>query len=70
MSLTLPSWRTFPLTASHVETRLASNSIYAEGQADDLQNLLRDQVGLKDEIVTVEEQWLELTEALELLDTA
>jgi len=52
---------------TEVDTKLADNSTYDENQVGDLQNLVRDQLSLKEEIVSVEEQWLEATETLEEL---
>jgi ATP-binding cassette subfamily F protein 3 len=54
---------------SEVEVKLADNSIYQEDQVGSLQNLVRDQMSLENEITLVEEQWLEGSEALELLNT-
>ncbi len=52
-----------------VESRLADASLYTEaGQSPDLQSLLREQIGLKDEIDQLENEWLEASESLESLD--
>ncbi len=53
-----------------VEEKLGDSSLYAEGgQSPDLQRLLREQLGLKDEIDELEAEWLENSEALESLET-
>ena len=44
---------------------LSDNAIYEQSEVDNLQNLLRDQMGLKDEIETLEEEWFEKSEILE-----
>ena len=48
-----------------VITSLSDNAIYEQSEVDNLQNLLRDQMGLKDEIETLEEEWFEKSEILE-----
>ena len=54
-----------------VESRLADASLYTEaGQSPDLQSLLREQLGLKDEIDQLENEWLEASESLESLDAS
>jgi ATP-binding cassette subfamily F protein 3 len=52
---------------SEVEAKLADSAMYQEDQVSSLQNLVRDQLSLENEITQVEEQWLEGTEALESL---
>ena len=49
-----------------VECALSDPSAYEDGAAD-LQSLLREQIGLKDEIKTLEEDWLDKSTALERL---
>lgn len=54
---------------SEVEEHLADSSLYTEGgQSPDMQRLLREQMGLKEEIDDLEADWLEKSEALEALD--
>ncbi len=51
-----------------VETALSDTSLYSDdgnNQADNLQDLLRSQVSLTEEIAIAEETWLEITEQLE-----
>lgn len=51
-----------------IEAKLADSSLYVEGgQSPDLQRLLREQMGLKDEISELEAEWLEHSEDLEAI---
>ena len=52
---------------SEVDTRLASPNIYNDSENTDLQNLIRDQVSLKEQIHDIESQWLGLHTALEAI---
>lgn len=48
-----------------VDEKLADNRIYESEQEDNLQNLIRDQLSLKEEISLAEEEWLAKTDELE-----
>ncbi|MFT5208411.1 MAG: ATP-binding cassette subfamily F protein 3 [Flavobacterium sp.] len=48
-----------------VDLALAKNTIYEKDNEDNLQNLIRDQMSLKDEIAILEEEWLSKTDLLE-----
>lgn len=51
---------------TEVEEQLADSSLYTEaGQSPDMHRLLREQLGLKEEIDELEAEWLEKSEALE-----
>jgi len=50
---------------TEVDVKLADNSIYESQQEGNLQNLVRDQINLKEEISLVEEEWLMKTNELE-----
>ncbi len=50
-----------------VEMKLAESTGYDQDQIGNLQSLIRDQTTLKDEIAALEEEWLEKTDALDLL---
>ncbi|MGR9091551.1 MAG: ABC-F family ATP-binding cassette domain-containing protein [Gammaproteobacteria bacterium] len=50
---------------AEVNERLADVTLYQDGASGDLQGLLREQLGLKEEISEAEETWLEMSEALE-----
>ena len=52
---------------SEVDTRLASPNIYNDSENTDLQNLIRDQVSLREQIDDIESQWLGLHTALEAI---
>ena len=53
---------------SEVETALASSALYGRDEQADLQRLLREQLGLREEILILEEDWLTKSEALENID--
>jgi len=50
---------------TEVDVKLADNSIYESKQEGNLQNLVRDQISLKEEISLIEEEWLMKTNELE-----
>ena len=50
-----------------VDTDLANPDLYQQGADNNLQRLLRDKLGLEEEIAGLEEQWLEHHEMLEAL---
>ena len=50
---------------TEVDNALSSPEIYRDPQNSDLQNLLRDQLALKDKIQTLEEEWLALETELD-----
>ena len=52
---------------SEVESGLASPDIYKDNENPDLQNLIRDQMALKEQIHAIEGQWLELHGKLETI---
>jgi len=52
-----------------VETSLYDNKLYQEGEQDDLQNLLREQLSLAAQIETLESEWIEKSERLEQLQS-
>ena len=52
---------------TEVEEKLGDESLYAEGGQDGLHTLLREQVGLKEEIEALEEDWLARSGELEQL---
>ncbi len=52
---------------SEVENSLTSPDIYNGGESPDLQNLIRDQVALKEQIHDIESQWMDLNTTLETL---
>jgi ATP-binding cassette subfamily F protein 3 len=47
------------------ELKLYDSSLYSDSPPAELQSLLRDQLALKEEIVQLEEEWLQLSETLE-----
>ena len=51
------------------ETSLYDNKLYQEGEQDDLQNLLREQLSLAAQIETLESEWIEKSERLEQLQS-
>ena len=50
-----------------VDAKLAASTGYDQDQAENLQSLVRDQLGLKEEITILEEEWLEKTHELDLI---
>jgi ATP-binding cassette subfamily F protein 3 len=52
---------------SEVESELAENKTYDADKPDNLQNLIRDQIDLKEDLEPLEEEWFQHTEALELI---
>ena len=52
---------------AEVEAQLAESSNYQADQVANLQSLMRDQLGLKEEISSLEDEWLQRTETLDLL---
>jgi ATP-binding cassette subfamily F protein 3 len=50
-----------------IDIELANPDLYQQGDNSNLQQLLRDKLGLEEEIGTLEEQWLEHHEMLEAL---
>ena len=52
---------------SEIETSLASPDIYNDSENSDLQNLIRDQVALREQIHDIEGQWLDLHTKLETI---
>ena len=52
---------------SEVESELAENKTYDADNMDNLQNLIRVQIDLKEDLEPLEEEWFQHTEALELI---
>ena len=52
---------------SEVESELAENKTYDADNMDNLQNLIRVQIDLKEDLEPLEEEWFQQTEALELI---
>ena len=52
---------------SEVENNLTSPDIYNGAESPDLQNLIRDQVALKEQIHDIENQWVDLNTTLETI---